>query len=85
MKDLKSGVLMSVSSSEDQTEIETRFKKIVQNTKRFNRGFIKSKTIKRDNGVTVEFRRKATNELYRSISLLTDNNLVKLSYQDYGI
>jgi len=79
----KYGTLMSISLFEDQTEIEKRFKDVVNNTKKFNRGYISSKTIKHANGETVEFSRKSDNKLYRSISLLADRYCLELTYQDY--
>ncbi len=81
----KYGTLMSVSHFEDQTEIERRFKNIVSNTRKFNRGYITSKCIKSANGETVEFRRKADGKLYRLISLVADRYCLELNYQDYEV
>jgi len=76
-------VIMTVETLDDRSEIEKRFKNIVSNTKKFNRGLIKTKTRKVANGTIVEFRNKSNDKLCRAINLVTDRYTTELSYQDY--
>jgi hypothetical protein len=78
----KYGVIATATHGEF-TEINKRFENMVKTTKRFNSGLVSTKTIKRANGTTVDFRHKKTGVLKRSISLLSDRNGWELSYQDY--
>lgn len=57
--------------------------KAVQNTKRFNQGFVVSKTIKSANGEQTMFYHKATGKILLEWAVLCDRNGVELTYTVY--
>jgi len=66
------------------TTLKQRYRKAVQNTKKFNLGLITAKVVKTLNGEKTEFYRKDNNKLLQEWFITTDKN-VQFGFVTYKV